>query len=655
MTEAAHLAFAMGCVLAVWGGLLLLFSGLGRGLLRALYGRAKLSPGLATSCWLGYAAAVAVLQVWHLLLPVDGRALAALAAVSAVGWVAARTAPVRRQVARVSPAALVALALGALWLADRAVGPVGSYDSANYHLTLVRWFHRFAIVPGLANLSPVYGVNLSGLLVPALLEAGPGTGRSSHFANGFVVFLLLFLLTRLLGRRAADDRGAAPAQVAAVWFLYPAITQIHRADGSWISSLATDVPITMAVLAACALTFEALEETPAGEGGPAGLDPRLFTALALLAVAPGLKSTATVFAAAAWLVLVGSWIRLHGPRQALRSRPFAGAVLFATVAIGAWLARNAVLSGYPLFPAPLGGLGVDWRLPAEHVEGVVWWTRAYTRTPAAWDLMVAQHGASWLPYWLRAELRTALHEVLVPLALTASWIVLWLAAGRPPRPPRQHRPPLLLVPLAVAIPAWFLLAPATRYGMFLFWILCAQVAALYLHPVVAGLPRRRLAIPAMVLVAVATPLALHAYYTVKYRGTDPPAAALRRTFWTSPGSDHGFHPLYRPVLDRLTVCRDLDVFVPAARAGVRGEAPWPDTLPWDGPLPATALLYEGLCPRRPGDLGAGFRTEDRGLSWSERNAATVAEVQRRTGWGLGRLAVYFCVRPELIEASLRTL
>jgi hypothetical protein len=271
---------------------------------------------------------------------------------------------------------------------------------------------------------------------------------------------------------------------------------------------------------------------------------------------------------------------------------------------------------------------------------------------------VAQTGTSWLPYWLRTELRTALHEVLVPVALTLLWLALWAlarvtAGGRRPTGPPGGRRPLLLLPLAVAIPVWFLMAPATRYGLFLFWVLCAEAAAVLLPPVLARLPRPRSALAAMAVFSILAPLALHAYYTVKYRERGTPLAALRQELWTSPGPDHGFHPLYRPALDRVTACGGLEVFVPAARAAVRGVAPWPDTLPWDAPLPATALLYDGVCPRRPGDLAAGFRTETRGLSWPERNAGAVAAVRNKTGWGLGRLAVYFCVRPELIRDSLR--
>ncbi|HVR95168.1 MAG TPA: hypothetical protein VMW27_01040 [Thermoanaerobaculia bacterium] len=581
---------------------------------------------------------MSLLQVWHLLLPVDGRALGFLLALSGLGWYASRRSLTRGE--RTPVFGLAALACAALWLADRAIGPAHAYDSANYHLPLIRWFNRFPIVPGLANLSPVYGVNLSGLLVPAALETGPGLGRSSHFVNGFLVFLLLLLLVRMLSRRTA---GGAPtaSQLAAVCFLYPTITFLYRGDGTWISSPATDVPVTVVVFAACTLAFEAYGVRRESGGG----DPQLFMALALLAVTPCLKTTAAVFAAAAWFALAGAWAL----RQRPRPRRLAGAILFATLAIGPWLVRSAVLSGYPLYPSSFAALDADWRLPLEHVEGVVWWTRAYTRTPEAWDLMVSQEGASWLPYWLNTELRTALHEVLVPAALSVFWLVLWLARGRPGQEPR---PPLLL-PLAVAIPAWFLLAPATRYGLFLFWALCAQAAAAYLAPALKELPRPRAALAALALFSVLAPLALHAYYTVKYRGDVPLLATLRHELWTDPGPDHGFHPLYKPLLDRVTVCRDLDVYVPAARAAVRSAAPWPDTLPWDGPLPATALLYDGLCLRRPGDLEGGFRTEPRGLSWPARNASAVAAVRRRTGWGLGRLAVYFCVRPELIRESLR--
>lgn len=649
MSAAFPLAFAVGCVLAVWAGLFLLLSGMGRGLLAAIYGRGAPAPALTTCCWLGYAAAIVLLQLWHFWLPVDTRALAFLAALSLAGWWAGRGRGTRVAGPPYDRFVLVLTGILVLWLADRAIGPCGSYDSANYHLTLVRWFDRFAIVPGLANLNPVYGVNLSGLLLPALLEQGPGTGRSSHFANGFLVCLLLLHFARLLGRRDPAAPAFGPAQVGAALLLFPTVALISRGEGTWVSSLATDVPVALAVFAASCLIFEALGETE-GEARRRELDPRLFAAFALLAILGCLKPTALVFAAATWFTLAAVWLRKEGWRPAARSRSLIGAVLFAIAAIAPWLARNVLLSGYPFFPAPFAGFDEDWRLPVEHARGILWWTRAYARTPAAWDLMVTQQGLSWLPYWARTELRTSLHDLMAPLALTTGWIALWLAAGSPRR---ERQPPLFILPLAIAIPIWFLTAPAIRFGFFFFWVVCVQVGAIFLPPVVRALPRRLPALHAILLFSTLAPLALHGYYALKYRGADPPRRALATAFWTSAGPDGGFHPLPQPSLERLTACRTLGVFVPTGRAAERGAAPWPETLPWDGPLPATALLLEGLCPRDSRNLAAGFRIVDGGQPWSVRNAARVAAVRRRTGWGPGRLAVHFCVRPELVRESLR--
>ncbi len=641
------LAFAMACILAVWGGLFLLCAGLGLGLLRAGCGSRSGPADLVLAAWIGYAAALAALQVWHFALPVDARALAALAAASLAGWLAGLRGPGRKEGGedfRWPRSVVVLTALLALWVADRAAGPGAGYDSANYHLTLVRWFDSFPVVPGLANLNPVYGVNLSGLLFPALLEQGPGTGRSSHFANGFVLVLFFLLVARRIGELLASREMPTPGRLFAAVLVYPAVMIVNRGNGVWVSSLTTDVPASLTVLAACCLAVEAL-----GDGRPREeAEPRLFAALLLLSVTPCLKATAGIFAAAAWIVVLGAALV---PRRRAAVRPLVIAVAFALAAGVPWLARNVLLSGYPLFPSTAAAFDVDWRLPAEHGTGMVWWTRAYTRTPGAWDRMLHQDATNWLPYWLRVELRPALHEGLVPLLLTAVWIALWLAAGRP----RPRHAPVLLLPLAVALPAWFVLAPAFRYGLFLFWVLCAQAAALLLPPVLAAAARRRALVGPAVLVLAAAPLAFQAWYGVRYRGADPPGTALARLFFTPPGPDHGFHPLPAPPLETVRVCGGVRVFLPRARPGVSVDsAPWPATLPWDAPLPATSLLLDGLCARRPGDLGAGFRIDQGGQSWPRRNAASVRAVSRRTGWGLARLAVHFCVRPELIQESLRS-
>src|SRR6185295_1351245 len=396
---------------------------------------------------------------------------------------------------------------------------------------------------------------------------------------------------------------------------------------------------------ACILALQAFDEIK-NEGG-AGLSPKLSLALALLAITLCLKATTLIFGATAWAILfLGDTWRGRRPEGASPSlRPAACAVLFASAAVGTWIARGVVLSGYPVFPSTLAAFDVDWRLPLDHARGYLWWTRAYTRTPEAWDLMT-QSGTGWLSYWLRRELRVAIYEALFPLALAGLWFLIWVLARRP----LDRRPILLLAPL-VAIPAWFFLAPSVRYGAVLFWALCALVAAELLPPVLAALPRRRQALVAGVILSTVTPFVFHAYFTFRHPGADSSAPALG--LLTPPGPDHGFHRLLRPHLTAVTACKNLQVFMPAARFFEKSSRPWQETIPWDGPLPATASLLDGLCSRRPGKLESGFRIVTGGRPWPERNAGTVRAVQEQTGWSPGRLAIYFCVRPELISESLR--
>jgi hypothetical protein len=640
--EVWRLTFATGCVLAAWAGLFLLFAGLGLGLLRAACGRAAALPGLVPCCWLGYAAAIALLQIWHLFLPVDGRALAALAGGSVAGWLAGR-AP--RRAASPRPSRAVVLSLGGLglWLADRSIGPCAFYDSANYQLPIVRWLHQFAIVPGLANLNPLYGHNSSGLLFPALLEQGPGAGRSYHVCHGFLLLLLFLLLVPPVARMLRASSLPRPHQIAAALLLFPALALVTRGNGVFLSSHATDIPATLTVFAALVLVLEAFDGEENG--------PLLFSALALLAVAPCLKSIVMPFSLTAWVLILGATLLSRRSAPARSLRPVVCTVLFAAATLLAWLVRSVILSGYPLYPSTFAALNVDWRLPIEYPQGILWWIRSYSRAPEAWDLMT-QAGTGWLSYWLRVELRAGLLDAILPLALTGAWLLVWLLARRPRLTSSRHFS-ILLISLLLSIVLWFFLAPAVRFGMPLFWCLCAQTGAAFLPPVLARLPSPRPVLGTAVALTVVSSLVLPGYYAVKYRGSNPPAAALKALFFTAPGPDHGFHPLPTPALRTATVCGGLQVLLPAAEAAERNPAPWQETVPWSSPPPSTAALLDGLCPRAPGDPAAGFRLRTDGRSWPERNAQAVSQAYARTGWSPGRLAVYFFVRPELIGESLQ--
>ncbi|HXO41187.1 MAG TPA: hypothetical protein VN999_07065, partial [Thermoanaerobaculia bacterium] len=559
------LALPLAEVLLAWLGLWILFGGVGYGMLRAVCPGHPEGMAAGVAPWLGYAGAVLLLQLWHLFLAIDWRALATLSALSLAGWLTTLGTRNRPDRPRLPLAARILVAVALLWLADRAIGPFMSYDGANYHLQTIRWNHEYAAVPGLADLNPNYGLAGSSLLVPALLECGALQGRGQHFVLSFLI-ALLFVQVCAGVARILNGRAPTASHAAALVLLFPLVVQLDDdAVATYNTDVAVSVVIYAAILLACADLGRAAPTT--GETRP-GISPELFAAFSLLAVAPCLKATCGVFAAATWLGLALVVVFADRPSAVRRLLP---AVVVALCAAVPWLIRNAILTGYPLYPLPLGALQADWRLPRHHLDGQLWFTQSYMRTPGAWELMVEQRGFNWLPYWLWFELRTAVFEILIPIALVLILAGIWLVARK--RLMRQRATAgYLLYPVALAIAAWFLVAPAVRFGRFMFWSAAALLAAAVLPAPLQALQRRRRAAALLMTAWVLGPLLLQTYFVVKHRQGGGALAAVRDRFIVRPGPDHGLHPLLQVAMRSVGSCNGLVVHRPDAPDSLRDSA-----------------------------------------------------------------------------------
>ncbi|MEX2611286.1 MAG: hypothetical protein WEA24_15290 [Gemmatimonadota bacterium] len=186
-------------LLLVWGTLAaVVLVGLGR-LLRLILpppGEDGTSP---PAFWLGLAGCLAFLQLWHLLLPVDGRAALLLLGVGLAGFRSGRgSAGVARPGAY--GVALLLLLPAVLVLANRALGEATVYDSGLYHFANVRWATEHALVPGLGNLHARLAFNQSYFLLVAGLDH-PLPGLDGHrLVNGILYVALLAELVRPLVR-----------------------------------------------------------------------------------------------------------------------------------------------------------------------------------------------------------------------------------------------------------------------------------------------------------------------------------------------------------------------------------------------------------------------------------------------------------------------
>jgi hypothetical protein len=563
------LPHAQVLVLASWAVAGLGLIGLGALVRRLWHAEAGGADDLLLSFWLGWACLVLWLQAWHLVHPIDGAARTACTAAAGLGLLAAGPRPWIR-IGRgaghdlLAVSALVALAV---WLSNHALGGARYGDVGAYFVPTVRWLVEQPIVPGLANLHAHYALNQSYFGYVALLETGPFAHRSYHLANGLLVLVLGIRVVLALSRLTRLRRAAAPPDVFYA-LLAPGVFAL--AVSIWLTSPSPDVGVFALGSVASGESIALLTDQPRR---------RRFhlRALALLAAAGvTVKLSFVGFAAALVPVAFGLWLRHDRPGRRAALRELAGFTLLGVVAIGPWLARNAVMSGLPLYPSAVIALPVEWRVGTD-VEG---WLRN-TVYVGGWRAIVRTPG--WFLGILRNQGWNA-PEVAGPIAIGAVALLAavlrrtWRRArGRAAAAaPRDPLPLAVIVPALASLAFCVVMSPVPRYAGATVWVLAAIGILLAAGP---AIERGRSALRPLLLLAIvaATAGTLHA-------GMDPLWLPLRDFETVSP---------FRWKARRLKTGSVVNVPIGVEACG-------------DAPLPCTPYPNPALRWRRDGDLAAGF-------------------------------------------------
>lgn len=544
-------------ILAAWGVLGIAFAGIGTLFRWACHAPARDAAGWLTCFWLGWALAIFALQLWQLVLPVDGRAAAALGALGTAGMVASGTRPWRvlGRGVRTSWPALLAFALVAAWLANRALGGPQNGDTGLYHIPTMRWLAEWPIVPGLGNLYVAYAYNHSYFLYLAVLDVGPFAHRSHHLANS-ILLLALFAHVLLGGFRVLRRRPCRPEDLFYALCL-PATAAL--AFNLNFTSPSPDFPVFVLGVVLAGNLVRLLAASP---GGPAPTFDLLALAL-LAAFGITVKLSLAGFAVGTLAVATLSW--LHHPRAAAagRVRTLVGAGLLGALGVVPWMVRGIILSGYPLFPSMLAGVPVPWRIAPETST----WILGTSQIPGPYWL--AFTSPRWFFTWLQT-LGWSERDIVLPLAVAALVLPVTLGLRLIRRGPRAVSA-LVLVPPVTQLVFLFAAAPRARYGGAAFWLLAVEGALL----VIAGERRAHRAIA----VACGGLLACAPFLDGK--------PAFRRLA--------GFEPTPRPALTETRLASGLVV-----------QLPGPSQCCWDGPLPCSPNPSQALRLRRPGELGSGF-------------------------------------------------
>jgi hypothetical protein len=546
---------AMSSILLAWSALALVLLGIGRWVGRLVVGDTESHP--LQRFWFGWLGTLCFLQLWHFVLPVDGRALGVVALAGALGLVPRAREEARRVVGwlRAHPLPTGLFVVAAVWLSNQALAVPANPDTDLYFMQTVRWFSGHPVVPGLGNLHHRLAFNQSYHLYVALLDVGPFFHRGHHLANGLLLLSVLgpalAALLRLVRPR--------PRPTDIVWALLLA-PLLDAGLGFNLSSPAADMAVS---LLSVVLVMPVLAELPGDSRAPSGRQVLGTTLLAAGALT--VKLSMVCVAVPFWVTHVLVWWRRARPSAWEVRRLALGALGLAALFLGPWMARGLVMSGYPLFPSTLGNPHLSWRVPEEVAHQESRYIAAFARRPGL-PVEEVLGSSEWISHWL-SKAWLSNREFLLPVVLTLLCLggcaLARLRGRRVPLPP--------LVPTLAALALWWMLAPALRFAGPLLWLLAAQsyLALSLALDGPASLSWRQVTVPLFAVLALG--------------GFVPP-----------PPLETGFPP---PVTERSEPLRlpSGDVIKQD-----RGKC-------WEPPC-----AYEQsprLRLRRPGDLSAGFTVE----------------------------------------------
>ena len=536
---------------------------------------------LSSAFFVGWAVWIGILQLLHFWIPMSEAAVSALLiALGGMGSIWSR----RPLGARLGTALrehsliLFGLAVFALWLSNRSLGPLLAVDAGLYHLSSIQWASDYPLVTGLGNLHGRLAFNSAAFLWLSSLDSWPAMFRSFNVALGP---LLLAAIARMALRTKAWSSGTEAPQATRVFHAALLLPLLYAAAVMHVSSTNPDwiVLILGGVLASELADLMGLDT----DANPSG---NFLAIAALCAAGIAVKLSFAALGGAVLAVATVQVLRLHSKHQRNALRDLLPGILLVLLLLIPWSLRSFEMSGYPAYPSTLFAVDVPWRVPEARVESELRWIRSWARAPGQSPDHVMGN-ADWIVPWFKDRLRSSdsVALLLFPLALSA-WGLLWLGLRR--TTVSSLKPPLI-GPFAFAVLVWFAVAPDPRFLGSSLWACAAGL--------LAAMPRRGTAgdvsdLGRMIAGGGAALCTLGFLAFVGYMGSRVGGAYIR------PGPSDGRYPVQRVQTEEFRTRSGLILNIP--RKGDRC---------WEAQLPCTPFATPRLRLRIDGQLDSGYELE----------------------------------------------
>ncbi|WMJ74631.1 hypothetical protein RCC89_15875 [Cytophagaceae bacterium ABcell3] len=327
-------------------------------------------------------------------------------------------------------------------------------DTALYHAQTIQWFENYPAVKGLANIHGRFGFNSSYHLATALFSFTSFLGTPLHNAlPSFLFFIFsVFCLRKIFAKDKRDF---------AIYFFSGILLLIMIFYRPWVSSPSPDYPTTVYVLLTLCLLMDWLQSRDA-------VVLKLILLFAFVLITIKVSSIA---------ILTVPLLMIFWLEHTQRKRFFLYLTLVAALVLVPWLTRNAIISGYLIYPFPyIDIFSFQWKVPYDLVVTEKEWVKSFARTASYnWEWASKLPFQEWFKIWWQNK--TFVEHTIFLVMLISPAIVLFRV-----RKSQISTILILLYLLSFAgVVFWFYMAPYFRFahGFIISCFLVVTYMALY--------------------------------------------------------------------------------------------------------------------------------------------------------------------------------
>jgi len=437
--------------------------------------KAKIRLDLFQLSWTGYAFFIGIAQLYSLVFPVNQYIVFLLLFLGVGGFVFLRRYPLfsLRLAARSIrshklPYILVLTLLPAL-LAYFSTKFSTHYDTYLYHLNAVKWLSTYPAVPGIVNLHGRLAYNSSFHIFAV------------YIANGFLLLLALMQwFSHIIEMPKRNVRWSHAYVIFTISFF---ISQALSAD---FPSLATDVSFQIFCLL---IVFELLkmgertripgsfwENISFGDNSKSW-----FLLMALTAVAISTKLAGApliVLSLVSCFVIFRYASTANGIDKKRLGRALLGVFWLPALICMGLIGRYVILSGWLVYPVPIGNLHLDWSATPAQVLSEYNSIRCWAKMPfVPYEDVLAGGFSYWIFPWLHRMSKTYLFVYLVSCAPFGAIAAFFVTRKKSFPLKRSGAYTLAILLSFIGIAYWLVAAPDFRFGEAYFWILAALLLA----------------------------------------------------------------------------------------------------------------------------------------------------------------------------------